>query len=107
MEEKHLLGKRIKRLRSRLGLTQDQLAEQVQISPKYLSNIERGKENPTLDMLLRLAMSLRVEPWEMFLFDTERLLDAPALKKKIALLLDEAEDDRLRQVMRLLQAMLH
>jgi len=62
MKEKQLLGRRIKQLRAKLGLTQDSLAERVQISPKYLSNIERGKENPTLDTLLRLERSLKVEP---------------------------------------------
>ena len=81
MGDKLLIGKKIKRLRNRLGLTQDKLAEQVNINPKYLSNIERGLENPTLDRLLRLAISLKVELWEMLLPDKE--LSSDALKKKI------------------------
>ncbi len=106
MKEKQLLGRQIKRLRARLGLTQDVLAERVQISPKYLSNIERGRENPTLDTLLRLAKSLKVEPWEVFLFDTEPL-DRQALRNKIDHLLEQADDEeQLRLVVRLMQAAL-
>lgn len=92
--------------RNRLRLTQDQLAEAAQISPKYLSNIERGKENPTLDTLLRLAESLKVEVWEMFLTDQETP-DAQTLRKKIDRLLQEADAERLRLVTKLLQAALH
>lgn len=107
MKEKQLLGRQIKRLRARLGLTQDALAERVQISPKYLSNIERGRENPTLDTLLRLAKSLKVEPWEVFVLDTEPL-DRQALRNKIGHLLEQADDEeQLRLVVRLLQAALH
>jgi transcriptional regulator with XRE-family HTH domain len=106
MLAKTLLGKRIKALRNRLRLTQDQLSEAVQISPKYLSNIERGKENPTLDTLLRLAESLKVEVWEMFLTDQE-MPDAQTLRKKIDRLLQEADTERLRLVTKLLQAALH
>ncbi len=107
MKEKQLLGRQIKRLRARLGLTQDALAERVQISPKYLSNIERGRENPTLDTLLRLAKSLKVEPWEVFLVDTEPL-DRQALRSKISHLLEQADDEeQLRLVVRLMQAAFH
>ena len=107
MKEKELLGRRIKRLRTRLGLTQDVLAERVRINPKYLSNIERAKENPTLDTLLRLAQSLKVEPWEMFLLNQESQ-DARALRDKISRLLEQTNnDDQLRLVVRLLQAALN
>ena len=107
MKEKQLLGRRIKRLRTRLGLTQDTLAEQIRISPKYLSSIERGRENPTLDTLLRLARSLKVDPWEMFLADQDPL-DAQALRTKINRLLGQSNDEeQLRLIVRLLQATLH
>jgi transcriptional regulator with XRE-family HTH domain len=106
MNTKLLLGKRIKALRARLDLTQDQLSERVQITPQYLSNIERGKENPTLDMLLRLAEALKVDAWEMFLSDAEAP-DAQALRRKIDRLLQEADRDRLRLILKLLHAALH
>jgi len=48
MDVKQMIGSRIKEIRTKKGFTQEQLAEKIDISPKYLSSIERGKENPTL-----------------------------------------------------------
>ena len=39
------------------------------MSAKYLSRIEIGKENPSIDLLLRLADGLEVEPYEMLCFE--------------------------------------
>ena len=44
MDTKQLVGARIKALRMKKGLTQEEFAEVVGINPKYLSGIERGKE---------------------------------------------------------------
>jgi transcriptional regulator with XRE-family HTH domain len=40
-----LLGKRIRALRKQKGMSQEQLAEQVGMSGKYLGEIERGQVN--------------------------------------------------------------
>ena len=42
-----------------------ELTDRTSASAKYLSRIEVGKENPTRDLLFRLADSLNVEPYEM------------------------------------------
>ncbi len=105
MQDKLIIGKQIKRLRARLKLTQDKLAEKVNISPKYLSNIERGLENPTLDTFLRLAKCLNVELGEIFLPDID--LNSKTLNKKIKNLINETNEEQLYLVMRLLQAVLH
>jgi transcriptional regulator with XRE-family HTH domain len=55
MDARQQLGQRLRHLRRVRGYTQEQLAERIDISPKYLSSIERGAENPTLDLLGRLA----------------------------------------------------
>ncbi len=107
MDQKELLGKRIKDLRNRAGLTQDALAERVQINSKYLSAIERGQENPTLDVVLRLADALNVEPQEVFSVEYESL-DKKAIHKKIDRLIAQVQDEnQLRLILRLLQAVLH
>lgn len=68
MDEKNLIGRRIKELRKKQGLSQEQVAERANINPNYQSRIERGKENPTLNMLIKLCHGLNVEMWEMFDF---------------------------------------
>jgi transcriptional regulator with XRE-family HTH domain len=95
MDVKRAVGKRIKIVRQRNGLTQDQLAEQVGLSPKYISGIERGVENPTMDILLRVAKILGVEPYDLFLFgesqDSEK-----ALRKGIEKMVREADREKLQ-----------
>ena len=66
MSVKRLVGSRIKALRAKKGLTQEELSERVGINPKYLSSIERGKENPTFNTLIALSESLSVDFGEMF-----------------------------------------
>jgi len=49
------LGKRIREERLRLNLTQEHLAEEINISTAYLGQIERGERHITLDKLIPLA----------------------------------------------------
>lgn len=54
------LGKRIREERQRLGLTQAELAEDINISDTYMGAIERGERSLTLDTLVRLVNRLGV-----------------------------------------------
>lgn len=49
------LGERLRARRRRLGLTIAQVAERAGLSLPYVSNLERGRGNPTLDVLKSLA----------------------------------------------------
>ena len=60
------LGKNIKYLRSRKGLTQAVLAEKANISIIFLSSIERGVKYPKADIIARIANVLKVEVFELF-----------------------------------------
>lgn len=55
-----LLGKRIREERQKLNLTQEKLAEDVNISTAYLGQIERGERSVTLDKLIPIANRLGV-----------------------------------------------
>ena len=48
-------GKRIRDERSKLGLTQEELANDLNISHGHLNKIEKGKEGCSIDLLLELA----------------------------------------------------
>lgn len=56
------IGKRIATRRKQLGLKQNVFAERIGISNNYLSSIERGKEKPTLDILVNICNALQVTP---------------------------------------------
>lgn len=56
------MGMRLKRARLDAGLTQEKLAEKVDISVAHLSRIENGKEAPSLSLLIELMNFLEVSP---------------------------------------------
>lgn len=65
-QELLLLGKRVKYLRRLKDLTQAQLAERVDLSVNYISQIETGVASPTLKTLLTLANALDVDLKDLF-----------------------------------------
>lgn len=58
------IGRRIARRRKELGLRQAEVCERADINDKYLSNIERAKSIPSLEVLMRLALALDTTPDE-------------------------------------------
>jgi len=65
MEWGRIVGINVRRLRVARQLTQEQLAHDTGIDLTYLGGIERGRRNPTVDVLGRLAESLGVHPAEL------------------------------------------
>lgn len=63
---KKVVGKRVKTLRLKAGLTQDVLSERCGIYRTYLSRIEAGSANPTLLVMIALASTLGVHVCELF-----------------------------------------
>ena len=57
---REIVGKNIRACRTKAGLTLEKLAEKAEMSWPYLSEIERGRENISLDKLARLARALNV-----------------------------------------------
>ena len=55
----------VRRRRAELGLTQEQLGEAAGISYRYLQDVERGRKNITVDILVRLARALRSRPFQL------------------------------------------
>ena len=106
MEERSLVGRRIRSLRKTRGLSQEKLADLAGMSPKYLSRIETGRENPTLDLFLRLAQGLKVDLYEIFQFEHEG--DTPRrLRKKLESLIAAAKEEDLARLTRVLEALVH
>ena len=70
MDNKKLLGKRIKEIRKFKGLTQEQLSEMIDIETSSLSGIESGRFYPSLHVLEKIAAVLEVELIEFFKFSS-------------------------------------
>ena len=65
------VGKMIRRKRKALKLTQEQFAARARIDQQYLSRVERGKQQPSLNFLDKIAQA----------FESKLLIDIP-LKQK-------------------------
>lgn len=105
MDRKILVGRRIKELRKRRNLSQEDLAGRAATSAKYLSRVEVGRQSPTLDLLLRLADGLNIEPYQMLCF--EDVEPVRQLRERAAKLMDEVPDKDIARVVGLLEAVLH
>lgn len=55
-----IIGKRVKELRVRQGLSQEKLAEMCNLAVSHISRIESGKKHPSLECLVRLGNVLGV-----------------------------------------------
>lgn len=60
MDMRRLVGRNVRRYRQQKGLTQEQFAERSGFSQQYLSDLERGRRNPTVVTLFELATALGV-----------------------------------------------
>jgi len=60
-----IVGKNVRRFRQRADMTQEQLAFAAEIDLTYVGGIERGKRNPSVLVLVRIAAALGTEPAEL------------------------------------------
>ena len=79
------IGKRIQNRRKQLGLTQEQLADEMNVSVQMVSNLERGNKSIRIDNLLRLCQLLSVST-DYILTGKENASDISALAQQIAAL---------------------
>ncbi len=64
------IGDQIRQARDQAGLTQEQLAEQVGVSPQYVSDLERGVVGVSIGTLKRICLCLGVSS-DRLLFGTQ------------------------------------
>jgi transcriptional regulator with XRE-family HTH domain len=65
-EIKSKFGQRLRALRKRIGASQETLAEKAGLDRTYISSIERGKRNVSLENIARLSTALKVEIKDLF-----------------------------------------
>ena len=104
MDIKQMIGARIAEIRSQKGITQEHLAGKMGISSKYLSSIERGKENPTLNTFITLSEALNVDLGEIFRFI--QIEDSSKRKSMVQSLIKNADDDQLKLAFKVLSALI-
>ncbi len=64
-----LLKNKIKVLRKKLGITQEQLAKECGVVRQTINCIENDKYDPTLELAFKLSKTLRVKVDELFIYE--------------------------------------
>ena len=96
-------GKRIKIARIKADLTQERLAEAVEISPTHLSNIETGTTRVSLTAIVNLANALSVTVDDLL---CDSVIQAkPQFEKDIAALLEDCDEYEIRMIRDMAQAL--
>jgi transcriptional regulator with XRE-family HTH domain len=65
LQLKKRIGERLRARREDLGVSQEHVAFQAEISPTYLSQIENGQRNPSLETLFRVSVALKLDLSEL------------------------------------------
>lgn len=67
------IGKRIKLARIKAGISQEQLAEILDVSASYMSHLERGTSKVSLTKILLIANALSLESTDILLCDNIKI----------------------------------
>ncbi|NOX25065.1 MAG: helix-turn-helix transcriptional regulator [Deltaproteobacteria bacterium] len=97
-----LLGNRIRSLRTVKGWTQQELGAEADINYKFLGEIERGQQNPSFNVLLKISEALGVELTEFFRLWQE-ITDRKELESRINQILKSMPTENLAQLLSILR----
>lgn len=101
---KKLLGTRIKELRRKRGITQEKLAELINIDQRNLSNIECGITFPSKS-LVSIAKALEVELKDLFDYEHANIT-ITEMKQTIISSLEKLDDREIQTIFRLIKSMI-
>ncbi|MBS9424819.1 MULTISPECIES: cell morphology transcriptional regulator XreR1 [Photorhabdus] len=69
---KSIFGQRVRYIRMASGMSQEAFADKCGLDRTYISGIERGVRNPTLEVINVIASGLQIELKDLFDFDAEK-----------------------------------
>ena len=94
VHQQSIFVQNLKKHRRKCGLTQAQLAEKVNVSTHHIGMIELSRNNPTLELVERIADALNIKTYELFIDPDFPNVELEQLRQKIKddtrHLLDEA-----------------
>lgn len=101
---KKLLGKRIKEARNKKGLTQENLAELINVSSFYISRLESGGKSPSVETLIKLSNTLDVSA--DYLLSNNVYTSIVYLKGDLATLLNDCSTNDMNLILTVVEAIL-
>lgn len=104
MDEKEAIGRKVQYYRKMKRLSQESLAELLEVTPICISKIEHGKRYPSVPLLIKMANVLEITA-DMLLVDT--LNETYKMESStLSELLDNETPEKRRQVFSVVHAML-
>lgn len=75
MKTEEAFGIVLKEYRNKMSISQEKLAFNSALDRTYISLLERGKRNPTLAIIFKIAEGLKIKPSEL-IYEVERLVES-------------------------------
>ena len=97
------LGDVITSARKRMDLTQNEVADSIDVDVRTIINIENYKGNPKLEVLYPLIRSLKIDPREIFYPEMQR--ESPALRQ-LRLLVEDCSEEEAATIIPVLQSVI-
>lgn len=91
MNLKQVFGNNLRLYRKMHGLSQEQLAEKLDISVKHLSTLETGKVFASCELIEKLAVELGISVSSLFYFPEEKSIDESDYSKIDSILEEESQ----------------
>ena len=98
------LGRQIAKFRKNRGLKQEELAEMVSLSTSYISAIERGVKNPTLENFIAIANVLKVSSDELLREELEVRFDIQMTQ--LGAMLESLDDNEKHRILHVVAVMI-
>ena len=105
MTDAELFGKRLRAARTAAGVKQGTLAKALDVDPKHISRLERGKVKPSFDLICQASRFLKVSPSLLLELDAAEE-NSSVLKEEIRRLLEGADVKQIQKAHRVLKALL-
>jgi transcriptional regulator with XRE-family HTH domain len=65
-DAKVMFGQAVRKIREQRGISQEKLADIMEMHRNTVALLERGQRNPSLETIKKLAKALRVDPGKFF-----------------------------------------
>ena len=97
------LGDVVKSARKRMDLTQNEVADSIDVDARTIINIENYKGNPKLEVLYPLIRALKIDAREIFYPEMQR--ESPALRQ-LRLLVEDCSEEEAATIIPVLQSVI-
>ena len=93
------VGDRIRKRRTELSMTQEELAEKISRAPKYCADIERGYCGMSIETLLQFCQALNLSPTTLLLGDAVMPADGADIVAALHACLMECTEEQQRNLL--------